>query len=75
MATFTVKCKAGEDGVLHLDVPCGFPNAELDVTLTVQPHSTQDGWPADFFEKVLGGWQGEFPPLGDEGGFEDRQAL
>lgn len=59
MATFSVKGKSGEDGVLHLDVPCGFPNAELDVTLTVEPHSTADGWPPDFFEKVLGSWQGE----------------
>ncbi len=29
--------RVGEDGILHLDVPLGLNNADLEITVTVQP--------------------------------------
>lgn len=75
MSTFNVRCRAGKDGMLHLDIPSGRPDSEFDVTLTVEPAAPHGGWSPGFFEHVLGSWQGEFPPLGDEGEFEDRKRL
>ncbi len=31
------------------------------------------GWPEDFFERVVGGWQGEAPQRPSQGVFEERE--
>jgi len=81
MATFTVRSKAGPDGVVHFDIPSGFPDSEVEVTLVVQPVSpppmerSDHGWSPDFLERVLGGWHGEPLERGPQGEYEDRDKL
>ncbi|MCL1475143.1 hypothetical protein [Argonema antarcticum] len=36
MQSVTLRQRVGEDGILHLDVPLGLNNAELEVTITFQ---------------------------------------
>ncbi len=33
------------------------------------------GWPEGFFERVVGGWQGETPQRPSQGGFEKRESF
>lgn len=36
MQSVTLRQRVGEDGILHLDVPVGLNDAELEVTITFQ---------------------------------------
>lgn len=36
MQSLTLRQRVGEDGILHLDVPVGLNDAELEVTITFQ---------------------------------------
>ncbi|WP_293059118.1 MULTISPECIES: hypothetical protein [unclassified Moorena] len=55
----------GSDGILHLDVPVGITNKELEVMVIFNPLKsslkveTPQGWMPGFFEEVIGGWAGE----------------
>ncbi|MBT4504525.1 MAG: ribbon-helix-helix protein, CopG family [Gemmatimonadetes bacterium] len=33
------------------------------------------GWPEGFFERVVGGWQGEAPQRPSQGAFEERESF
>jgi hypothetical protein len=82
MQTIQVREKTGADGVLNLRIPLGLAETECEVTVVVQPKSTESrkptpeelGWPPGFFDQVVGKWQGEFerPPQGE---FEERDDL
>jgi hypothetical protein len=37
METHRTLGKAGDDGVLHLDIPVGAPNSEFEVIIVLQP--------------------------------------
>ena len=54
------------NGRLFLQLPPEFANHELDI-IDPNPHPTPEelGYPADFFEKTAGQWQGE-PPTREE---------
>ncbi|BAZ36729.1 hypothetical protein NIES4101_26490 (plasmid) [Calothrix sp. NIES-4101] len=75
MQSIKVVSRVGSDGILHLDVPVGMTNEELEVMVIFQPlkSSVQSetpqllGWMSGFFEEVIGGWVGE--PL-ERGKFE-----
>lgn len=62
MQSVTLNYRVGEDGILHLDVPTGITNEELEVTVTFQTLTagTTDtiaqgqGWPPGFFEETFG---------------------
>lgn len=41
----------------------------------VERDVANDGWPEGYFEKVLGGWQGEPLERPDQGEFEQRDAF
>jgi hypothetical protein len=81
MQTVHVQSQTGSDGILHLEIPVGLPNADLEVVLVIQPRSPAlhpeateaPGWPARFFEETAGAWQGEF--VRDQGQFEEREGL
>jgi hypothetical protein len=66
------------DGVLHLSIPIGLPDADVSVTLHVQPlQSTREvdenGWPRGYFDRVAGSMPDlERAPQGD---FEQRLPL
>ncbi len=55
--TLRVTERTGKDGVLHVSIPLGAPEADFEVVLVVQPKVTepsaaaseQPGWPSDYF--------------------------
>lgn len=80
MQRITLRSHVDEDGILQLKIPVGVTNAELEVTVTIQPVDPQPeaetpeelGWSPGFFERTFGAWQGE--PLVRElqGEYEER---
>ncbi len=77
MQTIRLHTRTGDDGILHLDVPVGAPNADCEVTVTV-PVATTNGqeapdYPTRFFEDTAGAWQGDF--VRDQGKYEQREEL
>ncbi len=79
MQTVHVQSQTGSDGILHLEVPVGLPNADLEVVLVIQPRSPAPhpeageapDWPPGFLEETAGAWQGEL--VRDQGQFEERE--
>ena len=57
MQTLRVTERTGKDGVLHVSIPLGAPEADFEVVLVVQPKATgpssaapdQSGWSPDYF--------------------------
>jgi hypothetical protein len=78
MQTIQIRSQAGEDGVLHLNIPVGTPHAVYQVVVVLQPATAvtapkspeELGWPPNFFEETAGAWQGDF--VRDQGQFEER---
>ena len=61
MKTIRLSQRAGDDGVLHLRIPVGCPDAEFDAVVVLQPSDPQGdqsagshSWPAGYFEGVAG---------------------
>ena len=61
METLRVSQRTGKDGVLHLSVPLGTPDADYDVVLVVEPKvkgpietAEERGWPPGYFEGTFG---------------------
>ena len=77
MQSITLHSHVGEDGILHLDIPVGLTDAELEVTVTVQPVSTPEGkgWPPGFFEQTFGCLKDDPLVIDSEGVFEDEEWL
>jgi hypothetical protein len=78
MNRITVKSKVGGDGVLHLSLPVGLPDANTEVQVTVEPVNgkhmmERHEWQA-WVESMAGSWQGDFerPPQGE---YEQRDPL
>ncbi|MBE9095621.1 hypothetical protein [Tychonema sp. LEGE 07203] len=67
MQSIKVRSRVGSDGMLHLQIPGGIKDTELEVivvfqpvTPTTEPKTPEDlGWPPGFFETVIGSWEGE----------------
>ncbi|NJR57217.1 MAG: hypothetical protein HC768_23465 [Acaryochloris sp. CRU_2_0] len=59
----SIRSHVGADGVLRLEVPTDFSNADLDVTVLLSPAeslaSTTAQWQPGFFTDVIGSWEGE----------------
>ena len=60
------RSQVGSDGILHLDVPVGLRDAELEVTLTIRPATPKEaktledlGYPSGFFERTAGCFEDE----------------
>ena len=77
--SITLKSHVGPDGVLHLQVPVGIANTDLEIVLVVVPVEAASktpealGWPAGFFEETAGSLPAlERPPQGE---WEVRDAL
>lgn len=76
MQSIKLHSTVGADGILHLDLPLGITDIELEVTVTVKPLTfvTQKrGWMPGFFEEVIGGWAGEPLKRPEQGEFETRE--
>ena len=58
MRALRVTERTGKDGVLHVSIPLGAPEADFEVVLVVQPKGTepssatpeQRGWPPGYFD-------------------------
>jgi hypothetical protein len=79
MQTIQIRSQAGEDGVLHLNIPVGTPNAEYQVVVVLQPTTEPGpktpeelGWPPNFFEETAGAIQDPTFRRHDQGEFEKR---
>jgi hypothetical protein len=67
--------RTGKDGVLHVRIPLGTPEADFEVVLVVQPKETGPmatperlGWPPGYFESTFGSITDETfmrPPQGE----------
>lgn len=71
----SIRSHVGADGVLRLEVPTEFADADLDVTVLLSPAespaSTTVEWQPGFFSEVIGSWEGELTRP-DQGEFEIR---
>jgi hypothetical protein len=72
----------GGDGILHLSIPAGCRDAEVEVTVLVEPvvppvqaAGEPPGWSEDFFREVVGGWQGGPLVREPQGQYETRAQL
>jgi hypothetical protein len=80
MQTHRTLGKAGRDGVLHLEIPVGAPEAEFEVVVVLRPGlpasapaTPEDlGWPPDFFEETAGSIQDPTFRRHDQGEFASR---
>ena len=62
MQTVRVSEKTGRDGILHLRIPVGQPEAEFEAVVVLQPRIAGDaigaaeglGWPPGYFEETFG---------------------
>jgi hypothetical protein len=75
MKSIKINKKVGADGILHLDIPVEMPDTEIEVTVTIQRVTPQQGWMPGFFEEVIGGWVGEPLTRPEQGEYENREQL
>ncbi|MGR3277251.1 hypothetical protein ACSYAD_19295 [Acaryochloris marina NIES-2412] len=72
----SIRSHVGADGVLHLEVPTEFSDADLEVTVMLAPVDslpTQTSeWQPGFFTDVIGSWEGELTRP-DQGAFDTRE--
>ncbi|HEY9849985.1 MAG TPA: hypothetical protein V6D28_11040 [Leptolyngbyaceae cyanobacterium] len=78
MQTIKLHSYVGDDGILHLDVPVGIADTDLEITVTVQPVTGIEtethqgkGWPPGFFEETFGSLKDEPLEIDSEGVFDD----
>ncbi|MDZ7958188.1 MAG: hypothetical protein RMY34_09845 [Aulosira sp. DedQUE10] len=83
MHSIKLKKRVGADGVLHLDIPVGITDKEVEIMVIYQPLEAstqlktpeQRGWMPGFFEEVIGGWVGEPLERPEQGDYEIREQL
>jgi hypothetical protein len=51
------------------------PDIEIEVTVTIQRVTPQQGWVPGFFEEVIGGWVGEPLIRPEQGEYETTEEL
>ncbi|HEY9808863.1 MAG TPA: hypothetical protein V6D13_05930 [Halomicronema sp.] len=73
MDSIKIRSHVGSDGILHLDVPVGFCDEEIEVTVMVEKvgpvvKSPENlGWPVGFFERTWGSCADDPIVIDDEG--------
>ena len=75
METIRVFSRSNSDGIIHLDVPVGLKDTELEVTLTISPARQGKGYPPGFFEQTYGSCIDDPIVIDDEGIIEDEEEL
>lgn len=83
MHSIKLRSRVGSDGILHLDIPLGLNDKELEIVLIFQPLEPSSpiktppelGWMPGFFEEVIGGWVGEPLLRAEQGEYETREKL
>ena len=80
MQSLTLHTRVGKDGILKLETPIKFRDAEVDVVLVVNTSTVKSktkkekDWPPGFFEKTFGSIP-DFPDRAPQGEYEIREAL
>lgn len=82
MQTIRVAERTGKDGVLHLRIPVGQPDADYEAVVVLQPQgtssgtaSTEQGWPPGYLEHVPGSITDETFVRPPQGEYERRLEL
>jgi hypothetical protein len=83
MQKITLNSHVGQDGILHLDIPVDITNADLTITVILQPVTDSQpenqhkgkGWPANFFEETSGCLKDTPLIIDSEGVFDDLEEL
>jgi hypothetical protein len=83
MQSIKVRSRVGSDGMLHLQIPAGIKNTDLEVIVVFQPvapateaQTPEDlGWPPGFFERTFGCFRDEPLVRGEQGEYEIREEL
>jgi hypothetical protein len=83
MQSRKLRSQVGKDGILHLDIPIGVTDKEIEVMVIYQlvEPSTQAktslalGWPAGFFEQTAGSLQDDPIVRYPQGEYEQRELL
>ena len=83
MQSIKVRSRVGSDGMLHLQVPVGIKDTDLEVIVVFQriapateAKTPEDlGWSPGFFESTFGCFQDEPLVRGEQGEFEEREEL
>ncbi len=79
MEIIKLRSHVGTDGNLHLDIPIGLTDTDLEVTVTVESvkadPATDLGWSSGFFEKTAGAWEGELLERESQGEYEQREEI
>ena len=80
--TIQVAERTGKDGILHLRIPVGQPEADYEAVVVLQPQETpsgpaasERGWPAGYFEQVPGSITDETFVRPPQGEYETRLEL
>ena len=79
MQSIKVRSHVGSDGILHLDVPVGIHDVDLEVIVTVQSVTAlkvktpeELGYPTDFFERTFGCLRDEHLEQEPQGELQER---
>lgn len=83
MQSIKVRSRVGSDGMLHLQVPVGIKDTDLEVIVVFQRITPETeaktpedlGWSPGFFEITLGCFRDEPLVRGEQGEFEEREEL
>ncbi|MBI5838630.1 MAG: hypothetical protein HZB19_00875 [Chloroflexi bacterium] len=76
MQSLTLHTRVGKDGILKIETPIGFANADLEIILVVHPLEAGaqpvPEWLANFFNEIVGGWEGAPLVREPQGKYETR---
>ncbi len=81
MQSIKIRSRVGEDGILHLNIPLGMKDKEVEVMVIYQSVETgtktpEDlGYPPGFFEQTYGSCQDDPIVIDYEGDFEEREEI
>jgi len=74
MQSINLHARVGKDGILKLQTPIKYKNAEVEVILVVNLSYAEKGWPPGFFEQTFGSIP-DFPERAPQGEYEIRDTL
>lgn len=80
MRSIKVRSHVGADGMLHLNIPLGLTDRDVEIMVIYQPLETESktktpqelGWAPGFFENTFGAWEGEPLVLEPQGEPQER---
>ncbi|WP_414624952.1 hypothetical protein [Calothrix sp. CCY 0018] len=80
MQSIKFKKRVGSDGILHLDIPLGMKDKEVEVMVIYQSVETTQtpenlGYPPGFLEQTYGSCQNDPIVIDSEGDFEQREEI